>query len=100
MLADSKGVYESIPEVEPLHVKQPSSRNLTRRAGTLAPGTALIWYSSGSAAEGRGALMIYMPVQGAYWNWYVALAKGDPWRLTRCSGISRAEFAGLGQVGR
>jgi len=91
--------YSLVPGSASLHVEQPSASNLTRRVAALAPGTALVWYSAGSSVENRGVLMVYAPAQGAYWKWYVALAAGQPWRLTRCSGISRAEFAGLEQAG-
>jgi hypothetical protein len=93
--------YEESPEFELIHIEQPSERNLSRRAGSLAPGTAFVWYSAGSSAQGRGALMVYIPVEGegGYWMWYVSLAKDQLWRVARCSGISRAEFAALERAG-
>jgi hypothetical protein len=91
--------YEESPEFELIHIEQPSERNLSRRADSLAPGTAFAWYTTGSSAQGRGALMVYIPVEGGYWMWYVSLARDQPWRVARCSGISRVEFAGLERVG-
>lgn len=92
---DFDSQYRADDDVMPLHIRQPSSRNLTRRAGTVAPGAAFAWYSSGSMVSGRASLMAYVPVAGAYWHWYIAMRQGDPWRISRSKGISKGEFGSL-----
>jgi hypothetical protein len=87
--------YDGSTDLTPLHIDQPSSHNLTRRAASVAPRTAFVWYSGGSALSARASLMAYVPVTGAYWQWYIAMAGRQPWRITRSKGISRAEFAML-----
>ena len=91
------GYREAPAAATPLHIEQPSERNLVRRAADVAPGAALAWYSSRSAANQRGAAMLYVPdAEGIYSAWYAAFAESTPeWRITRVKGISRSELGAL-----
>lgn len=63
------------------------------------PGALCAWYTSNSTPTKRGALMVYAPSDEGYWTWYVALAAGQPWHITRTKGISQTELQRLEQVG-
>ncbi|HKO16169.1 MAG TPA: hypothetical protein VJU87_08015 [Gemmatimonadaceae bacterium] len=92
--------YVPDPAAPPLHAAQPSERNTRRHLRLVAPGAACFWYTSASAPSKRGALMAYVPTEGEYWAWYVALARAEPaWRVTRRKGITPGEQETLERAG-
>jgi hypothetical protein len=92
--------YEEIDSGRPLHRKMKSRFALQRRASIEAPKAAFAWYSGNSAANGRGALMMYIPVERSYWAWYAGLHSGEPWRLGKTLLIDPEGFALLRRAGR
>ncbi|HEU6450553.1 MAG TPA: hypothetical protein VFT57_03975 [Gemmatimonadaceae bacterium] len=82
-----------------LHLAMPSSANVTRQLNVAAPGALCTWYTSNSAPTKRGAFMVYVPGAAGYWTWYVALAAGQPWHITRTKGITQAELQRLERLG-
>src|SRR5262249_5889373 len=71
-----------------IHGTRPSADNLQRYVATIAPGAAFVWYSGSSTANGRGAVMMYIPAGNEHWAWYAAFARSVPWRITCLDGIS------------
>ena len=83
-----------------LHATISSGGSTTQQRRQVADGALYAWYSSGSAESGRGAVIAFVPGNGTYWNWYLSLQLGTPWRVVRRRGISepalrRLEAAGV-----
>jgi hypothetical protein len=91
--------YEEVDAGKRLHIHIASTDALARKARTLLPNTALMWYSGNSSATGRGAVMVYAPVGASYWPWYVSLEKGMPWRVTETWDIKRQDFSRIIEQG-
>ena len=80
---------------KPIHTNVESTVALLRKAATVAPNTALVWYSGSTSATGRGAVMVYLPVAGSYWSWYAGWQKQGTWRLIETRNIKRDELLRL-----
>jgi hypothetical protein len=92
--------YREIDPGKLLHRHVPSGIALERRAAEQEPKTALVWYSGNSMANGRGALMVYVPVDESYWPWYAELKRAEPWRITaQAKNIKSDQFSGLVEDG-
>ncbi len=91
--------YEEIDAGAFVHQQMPSRDALRRQARIAVPETALVWYSGNSKANGRGALMIYLPIGSSYWPLYVGLKDANPWRVTDCWNIKHEEYASLIDAG-
>jgi hypothetical protein len=87
--------YEETDSGKPIHTNVESTVALLRKAATVAPNTALVWYSGNSSATGRGSVMVYLPVAGSYWSWYAGWQKQETWRLTETWNIKRDELLRL-----
>jgi hypothetical protein len=98
LLRKADNAYRVVPiPNRPVHVYQESSRNLQRFMHRALPNTACLWYSSDSAAIGRGSLMVYAPRVDDYWAWYADChLRNGAWDLRYAHGISRQEFQQLG----
>src|SRR5690606_19015501 len=91
---------------KPLHIRQWSPENERRLVGRLFPKrTLLAWISGGSAAGGRGALMVYAwdpPDQLAFWYAGAARLNGRTenaeWGWVQTAMVSRAELAAWEQA--
>ena len=84
--------YDETDSGKPIHANVESTVALLRKAATVAPNAALAWYSGNSSANGRGAVMAYLPVSGSYWPWYAGWQKQELWRLTETWNIKREEL--------
>jgi hypothetical protein len=93
--------YREIDPGKPLHRHVSSSVALERRAAEIEPETVLVWYSGNSKANGRGALMAYIPIdRSSYWPWYAELKCAEPWRITgEAKNIKPDQFLGLVEEG-
>jgi hypothetical protein len=83
---------------EPLHKRMPSADNLERFFDLHCPETLAVWFSSRSAANGRGAVMVYSSAGDPRTaSWYAELAGSvaSDWSPKVVTGITSAEFASL-----
>lgn len=60
------GEYLAAASPVALHVQQTSTANAPRRLSALCPRAALFWWSGGTLASGRGALMAYEPAPSGH----------------------------------
>jgi len=95
----SSPTYEEIDCGEPIHKRMPSRVALNRTVATVAPKSALVWYSGEGKATGRGAVMAYVPAGDSYWLWYAALEAGESWTVTETLDIKRDALASLMEQG-
>lgn len=88
--------YEIVDPGPALHVDHAFHKGMTpkpkRLVATIAPKTALIWFSGKSEETDHGAVMAYFPLPDGYWTWYAGLTKKDEWQISRLKGISRSEL--------
>ena len=87
--------FDEVEVGESIHKRIPSSFALNRKAALTAPDIAVVWYSGKSKAGGRGSLMSYLPMDSAYWPWFVELKQGNPWRIAEIRGIQAGDFLSL-----
>jgi hypothetical protein len=91
--------FEEIDRGKPVHLHLSSSFALQRKVAMEEPEAALAWYSGNSMANGRGALMVYVPVVTSYWIWFVELERAQPWRITEARGIKPEDLSRLTEEG-
>jgi hypothetical protein len=91
----SSPTYEEIDYGEPIHKRMASRVALNRTVATVAPRSALVWYSGEAKMTGRGAVMAYVPAGDSYWLWYAALETGESWTVTETLDIKRDALTSL-----
>jgi hypothetical protein len=64
-----------------LHRYRPSESNLDNAIGWHGRNTTFAWYSGGSLASGRGAVMVYANTPHGSLGWYTGLVRRDGWDL-------------------
>lgn len=91
-------------EIRRVHRYQPSEHNRRNRLEKLVPGTALFWWSGGSALNGRGSVMAYLPGETGYRGWYAGFKRVESrrgvihqtdWGPAELKGTSRRELSEL-----
>ncbi len=87
-----QGFRPTVPE-EPLHRRAPSARNLQRFVDREFPGSLLIWFSSRSASNRRGAVMMYETVTAdGPTAWYAEVEAVHHWCALEPVGITTEEL--------
>jgi hypothetical protein len=87
--------FDEVAAGELIHKRMRTTEALKRKAAHAAPGIAFVWYSGNSKENGRGSLMSYLPLDSAYWSWFVDLKRSNPWRVTEIRGIKADDFSSL-----
>jgi hypothetical protein len=87
------GQFYEQPPVRLVHrtTRGHSSRNLHRRVADFSQSANFVWFSSNSAANRQGSVMVYSTYFGHFNAWYAALRFDRTWRLGRVKGIGTAE---------
>jgi hypothetical protein len=91
-------VWRRESEYEPLHKRMRSADNLGRFFDLFCPETMAMWFSSRSAANGRGAVMVYSSAgdpQTASWYAELAKSKANDWSPKAMKRITPGEFSAL-----
>jgi len=85
----------------PLHINCPSMVALLRRIEQVDKDAVFLWFSSKSETQGRGAVMVYLPVVNNESGFYAGFAQQDGrWQPSMLRYISHGEIEGLQQLGR
>jgi len=96
----------------PLHIECPSMRALGRRIADIDKDAAFLWFSGESEAQGRGAVMVYLPSAPVTENlrrfdmrhreaFYVGFSQRETrWEPAMLRGVSRSEVSQLEESGR
>jgi hypothetical protein len=104
--------YELTVAAPPLHIECPSKLALRRRIADIDKDAAFVWFSGASAAQRRGAVMVYPPAAtdpstrlpkgpGKGAAFYVGFSQtGKGWEPAMLRGVSLGEVAHLEQSGR
>jgi hypothetical protein len=94
----TKGESEYVldPDSDVLHKRIRSEGNLRRYFDQHCPGTIAVWFSSKSASNGRGSIMVYSDVgMEQTVSWYVELTEARNWETSVANGITTSEFLKL-----
>lgn len=93
------GEYLSTPIGDPLHLNQSAQSNTRRFLTEVLPETAVLWFTSNTPTNQRGALMAYIPSDEHYLGWYVGLDGNAEWGISQSKGISHDDFMKLQKLG-
>jgi hypothetical protein len=90
---DPKGRFFEQPPVRLVHraTRGHSSSNLHCRVADFSQSAVFVWFSSNSAANRQGSVMVYTTYFGNANAWYAAFRFERTWRLGRVKGIGGAE---------
>ena len=76
-----------------LHRRIRSEENLRRYFDQHSPETVAVWFSSKSASNGRGSIMVYSDVgMNRTVSWYVELSATKNWEVSVANGITTSDF--------
>jgi hypothetical protein len=75
--------------------RQSSEKNLHNRVRHFAWSGAFFWYSTNTASNSRGSVMVYTVQRGRTSSWFAELARKDDWNVQETKGVSRAEVLQL-----
>jgi len=77
-------------EAPPLHVLQTSSQNLRRKMLRQTRSGVFAWWTSHTAANRRGSLMVYSQIEDESSTWFLDLKKDGSWKVNTSLGIPDA----------
>ncbi len=87
--------YELTDPGPSLHITDKSTPKLRREVSKIAPKTVLLWFSSNTEPNKKGAVMAYVPTENDYWAWYVGLGGNGEWKPRALHGITLQAFQHL-----
>ena len=72
--------------------QQHSSANLQRRIADLTDSALFVWFSSRSAKDARGSMLVYIVNGGTTIPWFASMTSdAGEWTLGEVKGLGRAE---------
>jgi hypothetical protein len=92
---DENGVYGPAAGGPDIHHRGASGGNLSRSVRSVAPHSALFWFSGNTNAMGRGSVMAYIPIDDEDWAWYLSLVRDRGWRIAKRNNIQEFEIRSL-----
>ena len=88
--------YAPHSEFDLLHKRILSEANLRRYFDQYCPDTIAVWFSSKSASNGRGSIMVYSDVgMTRTVSWYVEVTATKNWNPSVANGVTSSEFLEL-----
>ncbi len=82
---------EAVPPKE-VHLDVWSAVNLQRRLSEIVHNAVLVWYTSNTKANRKGAIMAYVFDGSGYDTWYASLTAEGTWRTEKTKGITKDDF--------
>lgn len=80
-------------DFDALHKRIRSEGNLRRYFDQYFPETIAVWFSSGSASNDRGSIMVYSDIgMERTDSWYIELTARKNWEPSVANGITKSEF--------
>ncbi len=75
--------------------RKSSAKNLNRRVTDFCQSGLFVWYSSGTATNLRGSIMVYRVLNGEVATWYASFSQRGGWQLDQVKGIHREQVLSL-----
>ena len=88
-------VFYQKRQVPPLHLIQPSRKNLTRFIDRISKSGMFVWFSGDTEQSANGSLMIYTVANASQSGWYASFKKADLWKINKVWGLSKNELLHL-----
>lgn len=90
----TKSFYQEQPVIDLVHSHRSahSASNLRRFTQEHAPSAAFFWYSSNTAANGQGSLLVHEAKDGHASGWYASFQRRDGWKLAQTKGCDRSRL--------
>jgi hypothetical protein len=90
----TRGHFEEQATAHLVHqtAREHSAKNLQRRVADFSRSAVFVWFSSHSAANRRGSVMVYTVCSRHVGAWYAAFRQDACWQLGRVKGVSRPEI--------
>jgi len=92
--------YEESAINSSLHIECRSAHAVHRKIADIDKDAVFVWFSSESEAQGRGAVMVYLPAVSNESGFYAGYADNDGWQPSMLRYISRSELEQLTEHGR
>ncbi len=88
------GQFEEQAPARLIHARacEHSARNLHRRVADFSRSAVFVWFSSHSAVNGRGSVMVYTVCSRHVEAWYAGFRHDEKWRLEQVKGIRKSEI--------
>ena len=85
--------YSRLAQPKPVHprILEHSSANLHRRISDRWASVVFMWFSSNTASNEQGSVMVYTLTTQGQWTWYASCARARGWRIDRVKGTTREE---------
>ena len=68
---------------------QPSADNLNRRVADFSGSGLFVWFTSNTATNDHGSIMVYQTHDGEVWAWYASFRQKNGWVVDRTRGIDK-----------
>jgi hypothetical protein len=83
--------YSRLAKPKPVHrrILEHSSANLHRRIGDRWSSAVFMWFSSNTASNEHGCVMVYVVTPQLQSTWYASFTKTRGWRVNRVKGIAK-----------
>jgi hypothetical protein len=93
-LRDPGGTYVASGAAPFVHSRRRAAScwNLQRRVTGFSDSAIFAWFSSNTAANRRGSVMVYKAYGRRVTTWYAAFAKTERWEILRVDGADRAQL--------
>ena len=83
--------YSKVLRPAPVHrrILEHSSANLHRRIRDRWPSAIFLWFSSNTATNGHGSVMVYVTTTESQSSWYASFSQSRGWRIDRVKGTRK-----------
>ncbi len=89
---NESGPFQETLPPKGVHLDTWSAVNLQRRLSEIVHNAVLVWYTSNTKANRKGAIMAYVFDGSGYDTWYASLTAEGTWRTDRTKGITKDDF--------
>lgn len=96
----AQGDYSELESPKPLHRKQESAANLSRKITDVSKSGVFIWYSSNTQPNQHGSLMIYNVAHGTCRPFYLGFSANPQWKVVTSAGTNPREIKRLRTLGK
>jgi hypothetical protein len=94
-LTDGSYAEQAPPRLVHQRRRERSAKNLHRRVADFNRSGMFVWYSSGSALNRRGSLLVYSAREGMVDGWYAGFAERGGWFVDQVKGANRDAVTSL-----
>jgi hypothetical protein len=91
--------YEELAGEPSVHIPTRTSYARQHLMSDLLPSTAILWFSGNSRVNGRGSVLVYLPVGERYHAWYAGWSGSGIWQLVLVKGTAAQDLIRFEEAG-